>query len=87
MSAHAGQSRTPASAKQAAASNRAGTVAVMAGTNDDDFDQWVADQGGPEAVAAIVADVRQQVQDGTLPGFTDQAEFLAHLRRRDRRSA
>lgn len=53
----------------------------------DEFDQWVADQGGPEAVAAMVADVRRQVEKGTLPGFTDRASFLAHLRRRDRRPA
>jgi len=55
--------------------------------DDDDFDQWVADQGGPEAVAAMVSEIRRQVEDGTLHGFTDRGEFLAHLARRDRRSA
>lgn len=58
-------------------------------TPDDDpsFDQWVSDLGGPEAVVAMVETVRRQVADGSLVGFTDKDEFLAHLRRSDGRSA
>lgn len=56
-------------------------------TADDDFHQWVADQGGPDAVVAMVAEARRQVENGTLPGFTSKEEFLAYMRRRDIRSA
>jgi hypothetical protein len=45
-----------------------------------------AAEGGPEAVAATVADIRPQVNDGVLPGFTDKDEFLTYVRRRDRRA-
>ncbi len=60
----------------------------MAAANEASFDQWVADHGGPEAVAAMIAEMRRQVEAGTLPSFTDKDEFLAHIAaRRDRRSA
>jgi len=55
--------------------------------DDQDFEQWVMDEGGPEAVAAMVNGVRQQAADGSLRGFTDKNEFLAHVERRSRRSA
>jgi len=55
--------------------------------DDSSFEQWVTDLGGPEAVAAMVDAIRRQVADGSLVGFTDKEEFLAHLRRSDRRSA
>ena len=56
--------------------------------NDDaGFDQWVTDLGGPEAVVAMVEATRRQIADGSLVGFTDKDEFLAHLRSSDRRSA
>lgn len=48
------------------------------------FERWVADEGGPEAVVAIIEDVRRQAAEGLLAGFTDKDEFLA---RRGRRSA
>ena len=51
------------------------------------FEQWVADEGGPEAVVAMVDDVRRQADEGVLEGFTDKDEFLAHVSRRGRRSA
>jgi hypothetical protein len=35
----------------------------------------------------MVDAIRRQVADGSLVGFTDKEEFLAHLRRGDRRSA
>ena len=47
----------------------------------------VANEGGPEAVVAIVDELRQQAAEGSLPGFTDKDEFLAYLGRRGRRSA
>ena len=56
-------------------------------TDDESFWQWVADEGGPEAVAEMVADVRRQVDAGLLRGFTDKEDFLAHVRRHGRRSA
>jgi predicted RNA polymerase sigma factor len=55
--------------------------------DDPSFEQWVANEGGPEAVVAIVEELQQQAADGSLPAFTDKDEFLAHLERRGRRSA
>jgi len=67
------------------AGDRTGTVPRV---NDDlSFDQWVADEGGPEAVVAMVGDLRRQAADGSLRGFSDKDGFLAHLDRRGRRSA
>ena len=54
---------------------------------DDDFDAWVIEQGGPEAVAELVGEFRRSVADGSVPGFTSADEFRAHLARRARRSA
>jgi hypothetical protein len=56
-------------------------------TGDEGFEQWVADQGGPEAVAGIVAGFRREVDAGQVRGFTDKDEFLAYIKSRDRRSA
>jgi len=56
-------------------------------TDGADFDQWVEDQGGPEAVLTMIEDVRRQAADGSLRGFTDKDEFLAHLASGRRRSA
>jgi len=65
-----------------------GGAGTIMGVNDDPtFDQWVTDEGGPEGVVAMVDDLRRQADDGVLPGFSDKDEFLAHLERRDRRSA
>lgn len=56
--------------------------------NEDlDFEQWVTEEGGPEAVVAMVDEVRRQADDGSLRGFSDKDEFLAHLGRSGRRSA
>jgi hypothetical protein len=55
--------------------------------DDSDFAQWVEDQGGPEAVLMMIEDVRRQAADGSLRGFTNKDEFLAHLASRSRRSA
>ena len=62
-------------------------VPSVAVHDDLSFEQWVAKEGGPEAVVAIVEELRQQAAEGSLPGFTDKDEFLAHLERRGRRSA
>lgn len=59
----------------------------MAVHGDLSFEQWVANEGGPEAVVAIVDELRQQAAEGSLPGFTDKDEFLAYLGRRGRRTA
>jgi hypothetical protein len=56
-------------------------------TDEESFDQWVVQEGGPEAVVEMVSRLRHQIDDGTLPGFTDRHVFLEHLRRIDRRSA
>jgi hypothetical protein len=56
-------------------------------TDDEGFERWVAEEGGPEAVAEMVADLRRDVEAGRIPGFTEKSEFLAHLQSRDRRSA
>jgi len=55
--------------------------------DDSDFDRWVEDQGGPEAVLTMIDDVRRQAEDGSLQGFTNKDEFLAYLAGRSRRSA
>ncbi len=47
--------------------------------DDASFEQWVSDLGGPEAVVAMVQITRRQVADGSLLGFTDKDEYLAHL--------
>jgi hypothetical protein len=75
-----GRDRTP---------GRREAVAVASVTVDEDldFEQWVAEEGGPEAVVAMVDEVRRQADDGSLRGFSDKDEFLAHLGRRGRRSA
>ncbi|HUP70301.1 MAG TPA: hypothetical protein VM142_10865 [Acidimicrobiales bacterium] len=57
------------------------------GERDDSFDDWVAEVGGPEAIVAMVDDLRRQVDEGLLPGFTNREDFLAHLGRPSRRSA
>jgi hypothetical protein len=59
----------------------------MAARDDVSFEQWVAEEGGPEAVVKMVADLRRQVDEGLVPGFTDKDEFLGYLRRGGRRSA
>lgn len=56
-------------------------------SGEDDFDRWVADEGGPEAVVALIAELRRQIDSGDLPGFTNRDDFEAYLRRPDRRSA
>lgn len=55
--------------------------------DDPTFDEWITDLGGPDAAAAMVEAIRRQVANGSLVGFTDKEQFLAHLRRTDRRSA
>jgi hypothetical protein len=57
---------------------RTGVPAAYHDGVDDDrsFDQWVVDEGGPEAVVAMVEDVRHQVDEGLLQGFTDKDEYL-----------
>ena len=54
---------------------------------EESFEQWVADEGGPEAVVTMVEEVRRQADEGVLTGFTDKDEFLAHVARPGRRSA
>jgi hypothetical protein len=54
---------------------------------DQSFEHWVAEEGGPEAIVEMVAEMRRRVEEGLLPGFTDKEAFLEHLRRDDRRSA
>lgn len=54
---------------------------------DYDFDQWVADEGGPDAVVEMIADLRRKIEDGLLPGFTSKDDFFAHLGRPGRQSA
>ncbi len=56
-------------------------------TDDEGFEQWVADEGGPEAVTKMVADLRLDVEAGRLPSFTDKDQFLAYIQSHDRRSA
>ena len=55
--------------------------------DESTFEQWVADEGGPEAVVAMIDEVRRQAAEGLLPGFTDKDMFLAHLGRPGRQSA
>lgn len=46
--------------------------------DDDDFDRWVADHGGPEGVAAMIDDIKRRVADGSLPAFDNKDELLAY---------
>jgi hypothetical protein len=46
--------------------------------NDCDFDRWVAEKGGAEAVGAMIEDTKRRVADGTLPTFLDKEALLAH---------
>ncbi len=55
--------------------------------DDEGFEQWVADEGGPEAVAQMVAELRRQVAAEDIPAFTDKDEFLTYIKSRDRRPA
>jgi hypothetical protein len=51
------------------------------------LDEWIAEVG-EEAVAAVIAEIRQQIADGRIPSFTDKEQFLAHIQRgHQRRSA
>jgi hypothetical protein len=67
---------------------RTGAAVARAPVSEDpDFQQWVTEEGGPDAVLAMVDEVRRQADDGSLRGFTDKDEFLAYPGRRGRRSA
>jgi len=48
-------------------------------SGEDDFDRWVADEGGPEAVVAMIAELRRQIDSGDLPGFTNRDDLEACL--------
>lgn len=50
------------------------------------LDEWRAEVGD-EAVAAAVEAARAKITDGSLPGFSDEREFLEYLRDSRRRSA
>lgn len=56
-------------------------------TDDEGFERWVAEEGGPEAVAQMVADLRRDVEAGRVRGFADKDEFLSYIQSHDRRSA
>jgi hypothetical protein len=56
-------------------------------TDDEGFEQWVADEGGPAAVAKMIADLRREVDAGQVRGFTGKDQFLTYIKSRDRRSA
>jgi antibiotic biosynthesis monooxygenase (ABM) superfamily enzyme len=56
-------------------------------TDDEGFERWVAEEGGPKAVAEMLADLRRDVEAGRVPGFADKDEFLAYIQSPDRRSA
>lgn len=78
-------SMTSRGSRSGTSADRAGTIGAVSA--DQSFDQWVRDEGGPEAVVAMVEDVKRQADEGLLPGFSDKEEFLTHLVRRGRRSA
>lgn len=46
--------------------------------NDDDFDRWIAEKGGPEAVVAMIDDMKRRAADGSLPGFKDKQALLSY---------
>ncbi len=52
-------------------------AAVSTQRDDDDFDRWVTEKGGPEAVVAMI-DMKRRVADGSLPGFRDKEALLAY---------
>ena len=45
------------------------------------LDDWIAEQGEEQVVAAVKAAV-QAIEDGTTPGFTDKAALLEYIGRR-----
>jgi hypothetical protein len=51
---------------------------------DDDsmplLDEWIADVG-EEAVAAAVRAAVHDIEDGTIPGFSDKQALLAYMGR------
>jgi len=52
---------------------------LLAVREDPSFEQWVADEGGPAAVVAMVDEVRGQATEGVLRGFSDKDAYLPHL--------
>jgi hypothetical protein len=50
------------------------------------LDEWIAEIG-EEGVAAVIEEARRQIEDGSLPGFTDMERFWAYIDSRRRRSA
>ena len=46
--------------------------------DDDDFDRWIAEKGGPEAVVAMIDDMKRRVADGSLPRFQDKQALLSY---------
>ena len=52
--------------------------AVSSEPDDHDFDRWVAEKGGPEAVVAMIDDMKRRVADGSLPGFQDKQALLSY---------
>jgi hypothetical protein len=51
------------------------------------LDDWIAEVG-EEAIAAIIAETRKQIAEGSIPSFTDKEQFLSYIRRGpQRRSA
>lgn len=48
------------------------------------LDEWIAEIG-EEGVAAVIEEARRQIEDGSVPGFTDKDQFLAYIQRGHRR--
>jgi len=44
------------------------------------LDDWIAEAGAEQVIAAVKAAVHQ-IEDGSTPGFTDKQELLAYLGR------
>jgi hypothetical protein len=59
----------------------------MALQEDDDFDRWVAEKGGPEAVVDIIEDIKRRVAEGSLPVFREKEALVAYWAAGRRQSA
>ncbi len=52
----------------------------IAANEDPEFDRWVVEMGGEEAVVAMIEDTRRRAAEGTLRGFHDEASYGQFLK-------
>jgi hypothetical protein len=60
---------------------------VVLQDHDDEFDRWVVAKGGPEAVVAMIEDIKRRVAEGSLPAFWEEEPLLEYWAGGRRQSA